>query len=165
MLMTVTRGLGAEYSVLSVDIGIPGISKMYEPRLKNSGLLPRKVQICEAITDTSSTETAVAYTVEKWENLKQQWEPVVDISSPEICTPYPLGWASAHLRTVWLWPGQSVPTGEEATAARGFRKGDSARFVLYSSYSNANTRRPYPTAPFAIDEEVEPGYQGLRLKH
>jgi hypothetical protein len=65
----------------------------------------------------------------------------MDASESRNCQPYPLGWVTANLRQVWLWPRQSVSMGEEATAARGFHNGDSARFVLYSGFNETEKKR------------------------
>jgi hypothetical protein len=57
--------------------------------------------------------------------------------------------------------------GEEATAARGFHNGDSARFVLYSGFNETEkkTTWAFPTASFEIDEETLPDGPALRVRH
>jgi len=57
--------------------------------------------------------------------------------------------------------------GAEATAARGFHKGELTRFVLFTSYSDQRTieSRPIPTEAFTIDEEAGEDAMGLRIRH
>src|SRR5260370_34398929 len=43
--------LHAEYTVETADIGIPGVTKMYDARLVNSGRAPVRVEICAYIDD------------------------------------------------------------------------------------------------------------------
>jgi hypothetical protein len=159
--------LRAEYSVEKADIGIPGISKMYDARLTNRGAFPIHIQVCDFVTDASAPGDAVAFSVQRWDRTRQEWTTITDASDAANCRPYPLGWATAELKDKWLWPGQSVSMGEEATAARGFRKGDSARFVLYSGFTarQGTVRQAFPTAPFEIDEELSQEGQGLRIRH
>ena len=159
--------LYAEYSVARSDIGIPGISKLYEAKLVNRGFFPVQIEVCDAVTDVLSPEIALAYAVERWDPISKTWTQIADLGDSRRCTPYPLGWVSAQLKRTGLRPGQSISGGEEATAARGFHRGDSVRFVAYSAFRNAGPIRkePYATAAFAIDEEIEAGVAGLRVKH
>jgi len=159
--------LRADYSVETADIGIPGITKMYDAQLVNNGRLPVRIQICAYVDDAGGRGDAPAFSVQKYDAKNATWETIVDASDAKACHPYPLGWVTAQLRTRWLWPGQSVLMGEEATAARGFHKGESARFVLYASFdhSGERARRGIPTPAFVIDEEAGGGAAGLRVRH
>ena len=125
---------------------------MYEAELTNFGVLPVAVTRCEFLDDTLSRGTSVAYSDERWNNRSNRCESVVNLNNRDFCKPYPLGIVEARLASKWLWPGQSLTTGEEATAARDvFENGDSARFVVYPRIGETNAE-PIPTAAFAIDE-------------
>jgi hypothetical protein len=159
--------LHAEYSVEEGDIGIPGVTKMYDARLVNRGRTPVRIEVCAFLSDASANGEAVAYSVQKYEANKAMWMTIVDASDARTCRPYPLGWATAQLKTKWLWPGQSVSMGEEATAARGFHKGESARFLLFTSFKHPGELAPegISTPAFLIDEEPGEGAEGLRFRH
>jgi hypothetical protein len=158
-------GLHSDVVVWKADIGIPGISKTYEARLTNYGIAPVKVTVCDFLSDASERGTMVAFLIERWNPLSKVWEEVVAFDSPSYCGPAPLSIATAHLISKQLWPGQSISTGEEATAGRdAFSIGDRARFVVFDGYGGSK-RSAFPTAAFAIDEH--PTYNGvaLRLRH
>jgi hypothetical protein len=159
--------LHAEYTVETADIGIPGITKMYDARLVNNGRAPVRIEICAFVDDAGGRGDAPAFSVQKYDEKGATWETIVDASNARACHPYPLGWVMAQLKTRWLWPGQSVSMGEEATAARGFHKGESARFLLFTSFKRTReqTTRGIPTPAFLIDEEAGGGAVGLRVRH
>jgi hypothetical protein len=147
-------GLHADLVVSKGDIGLDGITKLYEARLTNYGLLPAKVTACDFTTDTSAHATKVAYTVEQWDSRQNKWMPV-EYGEPPFCWRYPLGNVSeARLFSALLWPGQSIATGKEATAARGgFQIGDHARFSVFTGKVE-DWRNAFPTPAFRIDEHV-----------
>ena len=126
-----------------------------------------RVQVCDFVDDAGGRGHAAAFAVQKWDTDGDKRFTVVDASAARNCQPYPLGWVTTKLNQIWLWPGPSVSMGEEATAARGFRKGDSARFVLYSRFSEKGkkTAWAYPTPSFEIDEETPPSVTALRVRH
>lgn len=159
--------LRAEYSVESGDIGIPGITKMYDAKLINTGGWPVRIEVCKFQDDAGGRGDAPAFWVQRYDAKSSTWVTIVDASGARSCHPYPLGWVTANLKARWLWPGQSVVMGEEATAARGFHKGESGRFVLFTSFKHADTKLPHavPTPSFVIDEEAETGAEGLRVRH
>jgi hypothetical protein len=159
--------LHAEYSVEKGDIGIPGITKMYDAKLVNGGRTPVRIEVCAYLDDGGGRGEAVAYSVQRFDKRGTAWATIVDASDARACRPYPLGWVTAKLKTRWLWPGQSVSMGEEATAARGFHKGESARFLLFTSFKHPGdlALEGISTPAFVIDEEVGEGAEGLRLRH
>lgn len=160
-------GLRSEYSVEPGDIGIPGITKMYDGRLINGGIRPVRIEVCAFVDDASATGEAVAFSVQKYDAKTSAWVTIVDASDARMCRPYPLGWVTAKLKSKWLWRNTWVSMGEEATAARGFRKGETGRFVLYTSFRRSNEKPPHaiPTPAFVIDEEAGAGAEGLRIRH
>ena len=160
-------GLRAEYSVEQGDIGIPGITKMYDGRLVNGGRTPARIEICAFVDDAGGHGEAAAFSVQKYDPKSSTWITVVDASDAKACRPYPLAWVTAELKSKWLWPNKWVSIGEEATAARGFHKGESARFVLFTSFKHSNQNPPQaiPTPAFVIDEEAGSGAEGLRIRH
>lgn len=160
----VPPALHADFLVQRGDIGIEGISKLYEAKLTNYAPFPVKVVACDFISDASARGLMVAYAVERWNRQMGKWERVVEWDESSFCRPYPLGIAQAQLVSKRLWPGQSISTGEEATAARGgFELGDQARFSVF--YGTAGDwKRAQSTAVFRIDEpKIED--VPLRVRH
>ena len=147
----VPLGLHADIVASKGDIGLEGITKLYEATLTNYGVLPAKVTACDFTTDASAHGTKVAYVVEQWDGRQNKWK-TVEYEEPPFCRPYPLGISEARLFSALLWPGQSISTGKEATAARGgFQIGDYARFLVFSGKAE-DWRKAFPTAAFRIDE-------------
>jgi hypothetical protein len=156
--------LSAELLTTNADIGIPGITKMYEATLTNAGFLPARVTRCDYIDDASAPGTVVAYAVQRWDDSRKGWQTIVEFGKSQFCKPYPLGIVAAKLRRGWLWPRQSISTGEEATAARGgFTMGDRARFVIFTGAAG-DYASSVATAEFIIDE-VPKTDLNLRLRH
>src|SRR5260370_18856912 len=115
--------LHAEYTVETADIGIPGVTKMYDARVVNRGRAPVRVEICAYIDDAGGGGDAPAFSVQKYDGKSATWETILDASNARTCHPYPLGWVTARLKTRWLWPGHSVSMGEEATPLADSIKG------------------------------------------
>jgi len=84
-------GLHAEIQMQKADIGIEGISKMYEAKLTNFGFLPQQVRACDFITDASAKGTMVAYAVQQWDTESRNWKTVFEDEKSSFCRPYPLG--------------------------------------------------------------------------
>jgi hypothetical protein len=145
-------GLHADAVVSKGDAGYEGITKLYQARLTNYGLLPATVTACDFTTDASVHGTIVAYAVEKWDSRQKKWT-TVEFGESTFCRPHPLGIISeAHLFSTLLWPGQSISTTKEATSARHvFQIGDYARFSVFSG-TVGDWRNTLPTAAFRIDE-------------
>jgi hypothetical protein len=158
-------GLHADVDVSRANIGIEGISKLYQAKLTNYRPLPTRVTACDFITDASAHGTMVAYAVQRWDNQLKSWKTLSRDEKSTFCRPYPLGIAQAHLFTMLLWPGQSISTNEEATAARGgFQLGDSARFSIFSGEAG-DWRTIYPTTAFRIDELPKIADSPPRVRH
>jgi hypothetical protein len=156
------RKLAAEVIVERSDIGIPGITKTYFARLRNTGALPSWITRCEAIDDAMGHETFLAYNIERWDNEQRKWVPVTHMSD-SFCKPAPLSIISAKLTRKRLWPGQTLDTNWEATAARDvFKIGDHARFLIYPDGMD-NPESFVASPPFRIDET--PTVHGLRIAH
>jgi hypothetical protein len=161
----VRTALHADVIVRTGDIGIEGISKLYEAKLTNYAPFPVKVTACDFISDASAHGTMVAYAVQRWDRQLGKWTKVVEWDESSFCRPYPLGIAEAHLNSKWLWPGQSISTGEEATAARGgFDLGDSVRFSVFYGAAG-DWKNSLPTATFRIDELPKIEELPLRVRH
>jgi len=160
----VPPALHADIFVQRGDIGIEGISRLYEARLTNYAPFPVKVAACDFITDASEPGTMVAYAVERWNRQTSKWEKVIEWDESSFCRPYPLGIAQAQLVSKWLWPGQGISTGEQAMARGGLELGDSARFsVFYGTAGDWKSARP--TAAFRIGERPKMEDVPLRLRH
>ena len=160
----ITHRLKADVVTRNADIGIPGITKMYKATLTNRGLLPSRVTRCNFIDDTMSPGTMVAYAVQRWNETTKQWDTMVEFGKSEFCKPYPLGIVKATVADGWLWPGKSLSTGEEATAARdAFNVGDRARFVIFTGDPGDHTTS-VATPGFSIDEHRQ-GNANFRVKH
>jgi|KBSMisStaDraftv2_1062788.scaffolds.fasta_scaffold165733_2 hypothetical protein len=158
------KGLGAELVVRNADMGIPGISKVYEARLVNRAWWPIRVSRCDFVDDTLSPGRSVAYAVQRWDKNENRWTTVVEARVSNFCKPYPLGIVKARSTTAFLWPGQSLSTGDEATAAQvPFNVGDKGRFLIFvgapGDYSLA-----VPTEDFVIDEHPQTDIP-LRVRH
>jgi hypothetical protein len=152
----VPLALHADVSVAKGDIGIPGITKLYNAHVTNFGIFPRRIERCEFLTDAFAHGVSVGYRLQQWDKSSRRWKTVSDTAA-EYCRPYPLGIAQAQLTSKLLWPGQTLSTGEEATGARGDLKGETMRFVVVAN------RCDLPTATFVIDEEVQG--VGYKVKH
>lgn len=154
-------GLHADLVVSKGDGGLEGITKLYEARLANYGLFPAKITACE-FTFNATHGTKVAYVVEQWDRRQNKWK-TVEFGEPPFCQPYPLGISEARLYSALLWPGQSIGTGKEITAARNsFQIGDYARFSVFSG-KKGDWRNAFPTPAFRIDEH--PTYAPIRHVH
>lgn len=160
----VGRGLRTEVITSNADIGISGVTRMYSARVTNDGFLPVRIASCNFVDDTLSRGTMLAYSVQRRNNDKATWDTIAEFGKAEFCKPYPLGIVKASLAKRWLWPGQSLSTSEEATAARGgFAIGDSARFVVFlgdaGDYSSSVASRE-----FRIDQHPDLN-PNLRVTH
>jgi hypothetical protein len=150
--------LHADVSVANGDIGIPGITKLYDAQITNFGIFPRQIERCEFVTDAFAPGVSVGYCLQQWEMASRRWQTVVDAAS-EYCRPYPLGMIKARLTSRPLWPGQTLSTGEEATGARGNLKGQTMRFAVVAN------GREFPTFSFVIDEQIEGSDANYRVRH
>ena len=156
--------LAAQVVIRAEDFGIPGITKTYEATVTNKGFLPARVTRCDFVGDSMSPDTIVAYAVQRWNDDRSRWETVFQYGKSQFCKPYPLGIVRARLVNGWLWPGQSLSTGEEVTAARdGFAIGDQARFVIFLRTAG-NYDSSVTTASFKIDEGRQTNIT-LRVRH
>ena len=154
-------GLHADVSVGKADYGIDGITKVYQAKLTNYGLMPASISVCDFVDDTFSRGTHIGSLIERWDASSKNWVPVTEFDKSGFCRPYPLGIVEAHVVRKRLWTGQSVSTGEEATAAREpLTIGDKARFVLYTGGIES-----IPTAPVLIDEHPIHDQIPYRVRH
>jgi hypothetical protein len=157
-------GLRAELNTENADIGIPGITKMYEARLTNRSRWPIRIQYCDFVDDAMAHGEEVAYTIERWDDVAQHWTTIVRANGKDFCRPYPLGIIRAKLTSRLLWPGQSISTGQEATAARDeFVIGDKARFVIFAAPARDRSAQ-LATAGFVIDQHPETDVP-MRVRH
>ena len=154
----VPLGLHADVTVKKADLGIPGITKVYEAYVTNFGVFPRRVRRCEYLTDAMARGVGIGYRVQQLNQSSGRWQTVVDAAS-DFCQPYPLGISEAHLTSKLLWPGQTLPSASEATGARGNLKGETTRFLVVVN------DRDLPTAPFTIDEQIQGVDVGYRVSH
>ena len=136
-------GLHADVVIRKDNYGIQGITKTYEAKLTNFGLMPARVTACEFVSDTLSLVTQVGSIVEKWDTSTSKWENIFKSESSPSTLP-----SCPHVITKRLWPGQSISGSEGAIAAYdAFAIGDRARFVVFVRKGVA-----FPTAAFSIDE-------------
>jgi hypothetical protein len=154
-------GLHADVVVRKADYGIDGVTKAYEAKLTNYGITPAWITACDFVDDVMSHGTLVRATVEKWDGSARKWENIFKGDTSAFCRPYPTGMIETHVISKRLWPGQSISTGEEATAARNvFAIGDTARFRVF-----AGETRAFPTAAFSIDEHPTMSDVPYRFRH
>jgi len=149
--------LHADVSVAKADLGIPGITKVYEARVTNFGFWPRRVERCEFITDAFVPGVSIGYRLQQLDKSAGRWRTVLDAAAN--CQPYPLGITQARLTSKLLWPGQTLSTGAEATGARQGLKGETMRFVVVVNGHDL------PTTGFTIDEQVQGPDVGYRVRH
>lgn len=160
----VPLGLHADIVVHNTSIGIPGITKLYEGTLTNFGFLPAQIERCTYLSDTNSPGELLAFNIEQRQPGKDEWTRRMEFA-PELCSPMAgFGGNTRWLRS-WLWPGQVLSTEEEATAARGFRNGDTLRFVIVIDVTGKSGRASYPTPPFTLDEQAQDNVTGYRIRH
>ncbi|HUM06485.1 MAG TPA: hypothetical protein VLT90_13555 [Terriglobales bacterium] len=150
--------LHADVSVANGDIGIPGITKLYDAHITNFGIFPRRIERCEFLTDAFAPGVSIGYRLQQLDIASRRWQTVMDATS-EYCRPYPLGIVRARLTSKLLWPGQTLSTGEEATGARGNLKGQTMRFAVVAN------DREFPTSSFVIDEQIEGSNVNYRVRH
>src|SRR5215470_20155819 len=72
--------LHAEYSVDRADIGIPGVTKMYDARLTNFSLGPIRIEVCAFVDDASTPGEAAAFSVQRFDVKSSSWVTIVDAS-------------------------------------------------------------------------------------
>jgi hypothetical protein len=154
----VPLALHSDVTVVKGDIGIPGITKLYDAHVTNFGILPRRIERCEFMTDNFAHGVSLGYRLQQRDKLSGGWKTVSD-NAADYCRPYPLGIADGQIRSKWLWPGQTISTGEEATGARGDLKGETMRFVVVAN------GRDFPTGNFTVDEQIQGASVGYRVKH
>jgi len=158
------KDLRTSVNIEKADLGIPGITKVYNATVTNFDGKPVRITRCDFMDDTMSPGTMVAYAIQRWDKQNQRWEEVVGTSTKTFCHPYPLGIVRATLVRRWLWPGQSLEIGEEATAARdGLQIGDKARFVIFTA-TPGDYSSSVATEPFVIDEHPTTDAD-LRVRH
>src|SRR5260370_29970101 len=105
--------LHAEYTVETADIGIPGVTKMYDARLVNSGRAPVRVEICAYIDDAGGGGDAPAFFVQKYDGESATWETILDASNARTCHPFPLRCVTARVKNRWVLPGPPVSVGKK----------------------------------------------------
>ncbi len=158
-------GLHADVVVHKADIGIPGITNKYEARLTNLGFSPVSVERCVFVSDAGESGVMVAYNIERWDPGRRAWERTHEFAKPGFCAPVPLSMGDTHWRRTWLWPGQSLATGEEETGARApFSSGDRVRFVVVTDVTGSG-HAAYPTPPVTLDEQNENPRTVYRARH
>ena len=97
----------------------------------------------------------VAYNIEQLNSSTGSWNIVHEFAKPSFCSPAPLSGGNTRWSYTSLWPGQSLSTGEEATAARGFTQGDTLRFVIVTEVTRGvKESNSYPTPSFVVDEQL-----------
>ena len=157
--------LAASWKTTPGGIGIPGLTKTYEAALTNRSILPVRVSVCDYVTDDFGHGRNVLHSVERWDQRSREWRFFWGIPSHDFCKPYPLGITSdSRIRTVWLWPGQSLYTDFVAIqACDGLELGDRLRFTITPFLNHAEIT--VAASPFAIDERPTESDVGFRIRH
>ena len=161
-------GLHADLVETKGSIGIPGITKLYEAHLFNFSYFPRIVQRCDSLDDTLSYGAELAYSIQRWNESRQEWIILEETAGGFHCGPAPLSKIHAKRITALLMPGHSLSTTWEATGARdSFELGDKGRFVVFTRLDGSPDSISYafPTREFLIDEEVEDNETQYKLAH
>lgn len=156
--------LEASISVDKADYGIPGITKVYDASIRNTGGRPIPVSRCNFVDDTNVPGVMVSYALDRWDSASGQWKQLYSESKRWFCKPAPLSIIRANFVRRWLWPGQSLSIGEEATAARdGLKLGDHVRFVIFTDELGDRTHS-ISTPEFVIDERPTEDFSP-RIRH
>ena len=164
----VTYGIHVDALNRDADIGIPGQTKMYWPRLSNYTLWPVKLAACDYVTDALAHGTQYPYAVQRWNASSSNWDTIVEINGENYCDAYPLGLIKTDLVSKRLWPGMSVDVMDgEATGARdSFQKNDKARFVIFTTSSKQYAwKTAIPSAAFVIQDQVMRRDGPNRVRH
>jgi len=141
---------------------VPAAQKMTDVSLSifRSKFKKTRIQMID-YNDAGGHGTLVGSKVQKFDPSTRNWEDVFKIDKSEFCRPYPLGMIETQIITKRLWPGQSISSGEEATAARDvFSIGDKARIVAF-----ARDGLTFHTAAFSIDEHPSRPGVPYRARH
>jgi hypothetical protein len=158
------KSLSASWAANPGGIGIPGLTKTYEARLTNSGVIPVRVSVCDYVTDALATGKSVAHAVERWDGTSGTWQFFWGVPRNEFCKPHGLDISSqSRIRDIWLWPRQSVSTDFVAIqASNGLRLNDRLRFVITPFWDRPDIA--VSTPEFIIDER--PRESGpFRIRH
>lgn len=157
---------GFHVDVLEVDayIGIPGQIKMYHAQISNYSLLPVSLPACNYASDVLTPQTELPYAVQRWDASSSRWQTVAG-GEGDFCNPSP--WSESTSK--WLLPCMYVDVmGDEATGAREpFRKGDMARFVVFTKINGkVDWATSVASMPFYIqDDVIRDKNDSLRIKH
>jgi hypothetical protein len=131
-------GLHADVNDFQSDIGSGSATFFHGARLTNYGLYPQEVERCEFISDANAYGVSLPYRVEKFDYSAHHWKTLFD-NKQNFCP-------QAKLVRKALWTGQTLSTGEEATAYRVIPNGDTMRFVI------EDNGREFPTMRFSVTE-------------
>src|SRR4051812_14126105 len=149
ILLSFKYGLLIEIVCSDADIGIPGVRTCYAYRLRNFTALPITFEGIDFGDGYAMSGTWYHYRVEKWAEADERWVTVAEIN-PKMVRNNPVV-------VTRVWPGGALyPLHCEATAARDeFRKGDLARFVVFSSLDPADDpgQKVIRSPSFRITEE------------
>jgi len=155
----------ASWKTVPGGIGIPGLTKTYEATLTNNGILPVRVTVCDFVTDAFEHGRSVSHSVERWDRKTDRWQFFWGMPRQEFCKPYPLGITSdSKIRTVWLWPRQSLSTDFVAIQANdGLQLNDKLRFTITPFLDHSDIA--VVTPPFTVDERPIGSASQLRIRH
>jgi len=149
---------GLHVDALSEDawIGIPGQKKMYWAELSNFSFRPVRLEGCDYITDAFDPGTSYTYLVQRWNSYSSEWQNIYKPEGEVTCHPVPTSTIESHFVSRRLWPGMSVELDRRAIGANDkFRKGDHARFVVFTRMNN--WQNGVPSAAFTIEDDVQRG--------
>ena len=147
---------GLHVDALSRDgwIGIPGQKKMYWAELSNFSFWPVRLEGCDYISDFLSSGTSYPFLVQRWNSNLGEWQNIYEPQGEETCQPVPTSTIESHFVSRRLWPGMSVELDDGAFGAHvKFRKGDQARFVVFTRMNN--WQNGVPSAAFTIEDDVQ----------
>jgi hypothetical protein len=142
-------GVHVDIMRTTTDVGIPGVTTSYAVKLRNHTVLPITFEGVQMPGGYPSSGVWYHYRVERWDARTKTWSTVAEIN------PTMLG--NNPVVTKRVWPGGTLyPVTWEVTAARdAFKKGDRARFVIFSSLkaADASGQKTIYSPAFQIEEE------------
>lgn len=152
-------GVHVDIMRATADVGIPGVTSSYAVKLRNYTVFPITFEGVQMPGGYPASGVWYHYQVERWDAKAQTWNTVAEIN------PATMGNNRVVIKRVW--PGGTLyPVTWEATAARdAFRKGDQARFVIFSSLKPADAagQKIMYSPGFQIEEEPTRRHSNAQL--
>jgi hypothetical protein len=87
--------------------------------LGNFGVLPRRVRLCHALSDTAEPVSMIEWEVQERRGDPRIWHPLWKLDTGGICKAFPTSHGDGEIRKDWLAPGQTLRFPEVTPVSRG----------------------------------------------